>query len=169
MKKEQIKAGDKVSNLDNNHKTVEVIQRDRNLVFIKVNNNNGNIHYNGALVWLDGENERLNPWMITDPDMYRRSKEECYAVYLQQVAKKEQEVISKASAKAEADKQDGLDAICHRNAIEARELQASLRVELVSAQLQATGIKALLKDKKSQIEQLTAINTLINSNIFNKN
>lgn len=169
MKTEQIKAGDKLFNqIDNNHKIVEVIERNGNLVFIQVTNSADQKYYNGATVFLDGLNERLCPWTINDPDMYRRSKETVYASYLDQVAKREQNAIRKANAKVEQDEKSRLDKICLKNAMEARELQKSLRTELVQAQLEATSLKAFLKDKKVQIEQLNAVNTLINSNIFYK-
>lgn len=128
----------------------------------------GAIHYNGASVWLDDENERINPWMLTDPEQYKKSKEEVYNIYLNQVAIREQNAISKAKAQAERDEQNRLDAICNKNSMEADELWKSLRSELVTAQLQATSIKAFLKDNKSQIEQLTALNTLRAVNIFAK-
>jgi hypothetical protein len=128
----------------------------------------GAIHYNGANVWLDGENEKLNPWMLTDPEQYKRSKETCYDVYLNQVAIREQNAISKAKAQAEQDEQSRLDAICIKNDNEADALWKSLRSELCTAQLQATSFKAFLKDNKSVIEQLTALNTLRTVNIFAK-
>ena len=80
-KMKAIKEGDVLNNYELGISRVTILERNENHVFCECSNdkkkwfNVGNIHANG-------EGEKLVLGMVTDPDMWKRSKEEIHGIFL---------------------------------------------------------------------------------------